>query len=416
MKILIVEPYFTGSHKRWAEEYKVMSRHDIQTLSLEGRYWKWRMHGGAVTLARKFMEGSAHYDTPDIILATDMLDLTTFLALTRKKTAQTPVAVYFHENQITYPWSPKDRDREKGRDGHYGFINFTTALTADKVFFNSSFHMNIFLSEFKKFLKGFPDHNEVASIKDIEAKSSLLYPGIDFDSLSNSISNDANYTLPTPSKETLTTKTSTPLILWNHRWEFDKNPAEFFRALYTLKEMGLEFELAVLGESFGKVPEEFKEARKRLKEKIIHFGYAKDRAEYARWLKRADIIPVTSNHDFFGCSVVEAVYFGAYPILPKRLAYPEHIPSGLEENHLYTNFDGLMKRLSYAVSNIDEIRGGNNDLRAHIKRYDWKSLTHYTTKPYPGWPWRRPVWRASLLLSSESKHMKSTLVRLALVC
>lgn len=375
MKILIVEPYFAGSHKRWAEDYAATSRHNIQILSLEGRYWKWRMHGGAVTLAREFMEGGARYDDTDLILATDMLDLTTFLALTREKTAATPVAVYFHENQISYPWSPKDRDREKGRDGHYGFINFTTALAAERVFFNSSFHMNIFLSGFEKFLKGFPDHNEVESIKDIEKKSSVLYLGIDFDALSG-----ADYAGPhAPADYAVSSK---PLILWNHRWEFDKNPAEFFRALYALKKNGLDFEVAVLGESFGKIPDEFEEARERLGERIIHFGYAKDRAEYARWLRRADILPVTSNHDFFGSSVVEAIYFGAYPILPNRLAYPEHIPAGLEERHLYDDFDGLVKRLSYAVSNIEEIRGLS--LRTHMERYSWKRLAPVYDKELAG--------------------------------
>ncbi len=370
MKILIVEPYFAGSHKRWAEDYAATSRHDIRILSLEGRYWKWRMHGGAVTLAREFMSGSARYGDPDLVLATDMLDLTTFLALTREKTAATPVAVYFHENQISYPWSPKDRDREKGRDGHYGFINFTTALSADRVFFNSSFHMNIFLSEFEKFLKGFPDHNELSSIKDIEEKSSVLYLGIDFDALTGAGS--AGDKAPEAQAAAASAKGQTPLILWNHRWEYDKNPADFFRALYALKRKGLDFEVAVLGESFGKMPEEFEEARERLGEKIVHFGYARDRAEYARWLKRADILPVTSNHDFFGSSVVEAAYFGTYPILPRRLAYPEHIPAGLEERHLYDDFDGLIKRLSYAVSNIEEIRA--KSLRGHMERYGWKRL------------------------------------------
>ena len=103
MKILIVEPYYTGSHAAWAEGYSRHSRHDVQVLRLEGQFWKWRMHGGAVTLSRRFLDMSFQ---PDLILSTDMLDLTTFLALTRTKTAHVPTAVYFHENQITYPWSP----------------------------------------------------------------------------------------------------------------------------------------------------------------------------------------------------------------------------------------------------------------------------------------------------------------------
>ena len=65
------------------------------------------MHGGAVTLARMFMESELQ---PDLILTTDMLDLTIFLSLTRSRTANIPTAIYFHENQLSYPWSTTDRD------------------------------------------------------------------------------------------------------------------------------------------------------------------------------------------------------------------------------------------------------------------------------------------------------------------
>ncbi len=107
MNITLIEPFFTGSHAAWATAYAQYSEHKIDILSLSGNYWKWRMHGGAVTLATKFLESNA---IPDLLLVTDMLDLTTFLALTRHKTSALPVAIYFHENQICYPWLPTDRD------------------------------------------------------------------------------------------------------------------------------------------------------------------------------------------------------------------------------------------------------------------------------------------------------------------
>ncbi|MCS5640060.1 MAG: DUF3524 domain-containing protein, partial [Candidatus Marinimicrobia bacterium] len=50
MKILIVEPFLSGSHKAWAESYAKHSKHEVEIISLPGRFWKWRMHGGAVTL------------------------------------------------------------------------------------------------------------------------------------------------------------------------------------------------------------------------------------------------------------------------------------------------------------------------------------------------------------------------------
>ena len=54
MNILLIESYYTGSHKQWIDSYGKYSNHNIQILSLPGKKWKWRMHGGAVTLAKKY--------------------------------------------------------------------------------------------------------------------------------------------------------------------------------------------------------------------------------------------------------------------------------------------------------------------------------------------------------------------------
>ncbi|MAV96235.1 MAG: glycosyl transferase family 1, partial [Candidatus Marinimicrobia bacterium] len=158
MNILLIEPYHTGSHKQWAEGYISHSSHNVKILHMKGQFWKWRMHGGAVTLARKFNKMKWK---PDLIFATDMLDLTTFLSLTREKSSGIPTAIYFHENQLSYPWSPDDRDIQNKRDSHYGFINYSSALSADKVFFNSEFHMKSFLEALQPFLKQFPDYQEL---------------------------------------------------------------------------------------------------------------------------------------------------------------------------------------------------------------------------------------------------------------
>ncbi|NOR05915.1 MAG: DUF3524 domain-containing protein, partial [Deltaproteobacteria bacterium] len=152
MKILLIEPYHTGSHAAWCSGFATHSRHFVSMLTLPGRFWKWRMHGAAVTLARRFL---AEEYAPDLILTTDMLDLTTFLALTRSRTYNTPTALYFHENQLTYPWSVDDRDLLKGRDVHYGFINYASAMAADTVLFNSRFHLESFFEELPRLLKHF---------------------------------------------------------------------------------------------------------------------------------------------------------------------------------------------------------------------------------------------------------------------
>jgi glycosyltransferase involved in cell wall biosynthesis len=356
VNVLLLEPYCTGSHAAWADGYAAHSRHQVTVLTLPGRFWKWRMHGGAVTLAHRFL---ALETAPDLILATDMLDLTTFLALTRARTHRLPVALYFHENQLSYPWSPDDRDVQQGRDVHYGFINYASALAADAVFFNSTYHLDSFFDELPRLLKHFPDYNELDTVDALRAKSDALPLGLDlrrFDAFSSSQPSAVG---------------TQPLILWNHRWEYDKNPEDFFRALVSLADRELDFGVILLGESFRQQPGEFVEAQRRLGDRVRHFGYAPDFGDYARWLWQADLLPVTSRHDFFGASVVEAIYCGCFPLLPRRLSYPELIPPAYHDLCFYRDFDDLVNRLASAIEG-GPIR--QTALRDAVARFDWHEL------------------------------------------
>ena len=356
MKICLVEPFHTGSHAAWAEEYARHSRHQVELLTLRGRHWKWRMHGGAVTLARQFLERGG---TADVLLTSDMLDLTTFLALTRTKTAGMTSVLYCHENQLTYPWSPDDADPTRQRDAHYAFINYSSALAADAVLFNSRYHQEAFLGQLPDFLKSFPDHNELASVPLLAAKSAVLPLGLDLRSLDR-------YRPEVPDNVT-----EPPLILWNHRWEYDKNPEDFFRALFQLQEEGVPFRVAVLGEAYRNCPPVFTEAQRQLGERIVQFGYVESFADYARWLWRADILPVHSRHDFFGASVVQAIYCGCAPLLPRRLAYPEHLPAALHDQFFYDDFDDLLGCLRAFLQKPARETAA---LRAHVADYDWCEL------------------------------------------
>ncbi|HHE70832.1 MAG TPA: DUF3524 domain-containing protein, partial [Chloroflexi bacterium] len=51
LRVLVLVPYYGGSHRAWAEGYVRASRHEVSLVTLPARFWKWRMQGGAVTLA-----------------------------------------------------------------------------------------------------------------------------------------------------------------------------------------------------------------------------------------------------------------------------------------------------------------------------------------------------------------------------
>lgn len=357
LKIILLEPFFSGSHQQWAEGLKNNSRHKIEILSLKGRHWKWRMYGGAVALADQFNQLNYH---PDLLLATDMLDLATFMALTKNKSAHIPTAVYFHENQITYPWSPFDEDVKLERNNQYGFINYTSALVADQLFFNSTFHKNAFLNSLPSFLHQFPDNKGLKNIEKIKTKSTTLPLGMDlrrFDKY-----------------KPFATKNNPPVLLWNHRWEYDKNPDPFFYALFRLKDEGVDFKLIVLGESYNKYPSIFKNAKTRLKDNIIHFGYAESFEKYASLLWLADILPVTSQQDFFGGSIVEAIYCDCVPILPNRLAYPEHLNEETYSHYYYQADEVFFGKLQDTLIEFSNKEPLNGELL--VGKYDWDKLIY----------------------------------------
>ncbi len=113
-------------------------------------------------------------------------------------------------------------------------------------------------------------------------------------------------------------------------------------------------------------------AQQKLGARVVHCGYVEDFATYARWLWQADLLPVTSNQDFFGISVMQALYCNCYPLLPRRLAYPELIPAKFQAGHFYDNFDDLVDRLEAALCNIENIRQQN--LRSVAARYNWPDM------------------------------------------
>jgi len=355
-RICLLEPYSTGSHKAWVEGYVAHSGHRVIPLTLEGRFWKWRMHGGAVTLARMYRERQVQ---ADLLLATDMLDLSTFLALTRDLTHSLPTALYMHENQLTYPPRPGEK-----RDLHYGFINYASMLCAERIFFNSRFHLESWFDELPRLLKHFPDYNELQTVRELRARSEVLPLGLDL----------SRFDAFRPCEPTA----GPAIILWNHRWEYDKNPGEFLQALYTLAERGVDFRVVLLGEVFVRVPPEFQEARERLGGRILQFGYVESYAEYAHWLWQADIVVSTALHDFFGAAVVEAIYCGCWPILPWRLAYPQFVPEAYRSRCLYRNHEELLALLQRAIENVStwraECASRGSPLREVVAEYDWSRL------------------------------------------
>lgn len=305
MDILVLEPYYGGSHKAFLAGLTRNLPYSFDLLTLPAHSWKWRMRLAAPHFAGVLATDPQYQaKTFDRIFCSSLVDVAALRGLLPPHLRTVPLLTYFHENQFAYPMQVSE-----ARDVHFGLTNLTTALASDGLAFNSQYNLDSFLAGCRELLSKMPDMSLPGYEEAIRAKATILHPGLDFSGID---SFPAERQTGGP-----------PVLVWNHRWEHDKNPELFFNTLYALAEQGVPFGLIVLGESFRSQPPVFAQARERLAERIIHFGYAEDRQEYCRVLCQGDVVVSTANHEFYGMAVLEAVRAGCRPLVPDRLAYRE---------------------------------------------------------------------------------------------
>ena len=329
-KVFFVVPYYSGSHKYWSDNICRLGNFNYHLETMSGRHWKWRMHGSAIHLAEVYNQMPNEFD---LVLCSTMLDVSLFKSVSN---CTVPIVYYMHENQLTYPYS--DSDNRSQENFHYGFINYKSCLAADLVLFNSEFHRSEFLTALGNLLSRLPDYiDSQAEVQKIWEKSQVNYVGLDLDDMQ-----------PEGPIERSTAHTE-PTLLWNHRWEHDKNPALFLELCDHLKGKGQAFNLILLGQEGNAsfVKEQFHHT---YESHILHSGYADTRQEYFKLLGRAYLLPVTADHDFYGLSVLEAIYFQATPLLPKGKVYGEFINESQYHQNYYTSKQEFFDKTRYLLS------------------------------------------------------------------
>ena len=347
LRVLLCEPYFAGSHRSWAEGFAEHSAHDVALVTHAGGFWKWRMQGAALTIAAEIDSLVRSWGRPDVLLTSDMVHLPALLGLARTPLDGVPVVLYMHENQLTYPLP-----EGAAPDYTYAITNWLSMAAADRVVFNSEYHRTEVFAPRPKLLKRFPDYRHLDQIERVRDASCVLPVGVELDRFA-------------PNGRQ---REGPPVLLWNHRWEYDKDPEACFAALAEVAARDIPFRVIVAGETFRTVPEVFTQGCRELGERVIHFGMASEE-EYPRLVAQADIAVSTSKHEFFGVSVVEAIAGGALPLLPDRLSYPELVPT--PEPFLYETREDLVEKLSWALLRSEERALAAKRARAYIERFSW---------------------------------------------
>lgn len=347
LRILFLEPFDGGSHRAFLAGLVRASRHEIVPLTLPAGEWRARTRRGVQELAEL---SGAIPGSFDAVVATDMVDLPVFLALTRPRFAGTPILFYMHENQFTYP-----RIRGTKLNSWFGAMNYLSALAADRVAFNSAYHRDDFLAALRTLATQPNNWLRAPAIGTIAARSSVLPIGVD---------------LPRPAAPR-TPSNDGPLILWNHRWEFDKAPDVFARAVLALAAEGRPFRLAIAGEPGPNPHPALFELRDRLAERVVQFGPAATRAAYEALLCESDVVVSTTRHEFFGIGMVEALAAGCFPVAPRRFTYPELVPPELHSRCLYDDEAGLVALLRAAIAGPPAPPGL---LRESAERFAWERV------------------------------------------
>ena len=350
MRVAFVEGFWGGSHRAAAQGWAARSRHQVCLFHLPARFWKWRMRGAAFAFARQMRtREAAGLPPPDLVFATNMVDLAHLRAFLPRRTA---AVLYFHENQASYP-PPLDREVPE-RDLGYAFTDLAGALAADRVAFNSSSQREAFFEAMGALIRRMPDARPLWALHEVRSKSAVLPLGLRLDDFP-----------PVRARGE-----APPLVVWNHRWEWDKDPDTFFRVLGRLSDRGVAFRLAVAGEGYRRVPPVFRDARRDLGERIVHWGNVSDRAAYLRLLCQGDVAVSTARHETFGISLVEAAFAGAHPLAPRALSYPEILPPELHAPCLYEGEADLEARLE-ALLTGRTAPVWPVALRALLGRHDW---------------------------------------------
>ena len=353
--VWLLSAYRSESHASWVNW--LSNQQDcpvrLRIFELPGRYFRWRIRGNPLSWMAEFRD-ALQQEQPHHILATSMVDIATIKGL-HPELADIPVTLYFHENQFAYPVGDRQHSSIDPQ-----MVQLYGALSSERCLFNSRFNLESMLEGVTELLRKLPDATPDHVVDELRAKSSVLPVAVE-----------------TVNTDTIPAQTGTmPMILWNHRWEYDKRPDRFEAVLDMLANRGVDFQLALLGPRPEKVPGELSAIREKHAARIVADGMV-PRAEYETLLKRARVVISTADHEFQGLSMIEAVSAGATPVVPDALCYREQYPG----------------RFRYTPGNIEEAADRVSDALQHSSPVDisrwtashtgelWRNLMIYFSLP-----------------------------------
>ena len=318
--ILLLSGYHAASHRYWCDQLiEGLPEFNWTQVALPDRHFYWRIRSNALSFA--FQNPQLSAKKFDLLVATSMVDVCNLRGLL-PHLSQVPVVLYFHENQFAYP--ERNPAGAEGRTNS-NLINaqLTTvysALAADRLVFNSGYNRDSFFEGARALFAKMPDGTPADLLDHLPALSQVI--PVPLSGYASELAAKNNNSIDKKLR-------GRPVeVVWNHRWEYDKQPQVFFAALEKLIEEGYSLSVHVMGQSFREVPQCFTDFCKDHPDVVTTQGH-QPVEEYRRVLAGADIVVSAALHDFQGLGMLEAIAAGCIPVAPHRMAYPEYIPEEL---------------------------------------------------------------------------------------
>ncbi len=371
--MILAEPWFGGSHRAWAEGLARHSAHEVTVVGLEPTLWRWRLRAGAAPLAEAIAAEIAENGPPDLLLVSGLVDVAALLGHLRPA-PDLPVVTYMHESQLLYPTAAGAPDPDAT------LRNWESWRASDQVWFNSSFHRDAVVAALPDWVAAQPERLPLHEITD---RFHVVPVGVE------------------PPTGERAPSIGPPVVLWPHRWEPDKAPEVFQRALRKLADTELDFRLVLAGEDPAGSPVRAAILDEHA-DRVVAAGPF-ERTEYERWLFGSDIVVSCAGHEFFGVAVAEALMAGCVPVLPAALSYPELIPAELHDSALYP-VGSFGTRLADVVADMDRRREAFPSLSGSMRRFAWANLIDDYDQRFAACGEERRTCRLGAIVVSSSRE------------
>jgi hypothetical protein len=317
LDILALEPFFGGVRRSMLEALVRYSRHRWTVLKLPPRRIERRLTAAANWFAEQL--GRHWVGRMDLLFTSEAMNLASLLRM-MPQLAAAPSVVYFHDNQLP----DLSLRAASGDDNSLDLVNLNTAQAATEIWFNSSYHKQMFFIFARALIERHRELSTHDPIPELVAKARLFCPPVDL----NLIHELQNSSQPIERKaRTIFVETrDADVQLLNH-------------AIAKLRKQHVPFNLITVGPVDSLDP---------AVERTTVSEY--DEIGQTRGMFASSTIVSVKPNAASDYLVVRALAAGCRPVLPDAGVYPELLPEPLHRAALYAvDADPLADHIALAI-------------------------------------------------------------------